>query len=116
MQPLLVRGQDRPHLTRPAPFAPLQTLVSRDTGASALTVLVNQLSPGQRIPAHRHDVEEVLIVTAGTCVVRGADVELTAAAGDAVIVPPGVEHDFHATGSATVIGVLASGQPRIDRC
>ena len=117
VQPILIRGQDRPHAARPEPLPTLQTLVSADTGAQSLTVLVNQLQPGQAVPPHRHDVEEVLIVTAGCCAIRGGDIEFVARAGDAVIVPAGVTHEFRDADEApaTVIGVLASGRPRFDR-
>jgi quercetin dioxygenase-like cupin family protein len=106
----IVRGADRPKAIRPHPLPSLQRLVDRAAGSAAMTVLRNDLVSGQAVPEHSHDVEEILIVTAGAVHVDVAGSAETAAAGDAVIVPPHTAHSFrHASdGPATVFAVLAS--------
>jgi quercetin dioxygenase-like cupin family protein len=113
----VVRSADRPVITREWPLPTIQRLVDAGTGSSALTVLRNDLSQGQQVTPHVHDVEEVLLIVDGTCTVRlGEDDEVQARAGDAVVVPPGCVHGFASpSGPASVIAVLASPDAARDR-
>jgi quercetin dioxygenase-like cupin family protein len=106
----VIRATARPTVVRRAPLPTLQRLVDGDVGACATTILVNQFIAGQRVPDHKHDVEEVIVVTAGQCVVSVADAEGVLATGDAVVVPPGTAHSIRHVGDlpATVIAVLAT--------
>jgi quercetin dioxygenase-like cupin family protein len=106
----VIRAAARPTTVRLEPLPTLQRLVDGDVGASATTILVNQFTAGQRVPDHKHDVEEVIVVTAGQCVVSLADAEEVLAAGDAVVVPPGTAHSIRHVGDlpATVLAVLAT--------
>ncbi len=116
----VIRGADRPVELRAETLPTLQRLVDRSAGSQAFTVLVNIASAGQAVPAHVHDVEEALIVVDGEIRASLDGVEVTAAAGDVVIVPPGIRHAFSHHGRtsdpARVIAVLGSpdvliGQP-----
>jgi quercetin dioxygenase-like cupin family protein len=111
-----VRGSNRPAVVRAEPLPTLQRLVDRDAGSNEVTILVNELSEGQRVPEHVHDVEEVLIVTAGQCSVQVGDETAIVGAGDAVIVRPNTPHGFRHVGttSATIIAVLASPDVQIN--
>jgi quercetin dioxygenase-like cupin family protein len=106
----IARGADHPAAVRPHPLPTLQRLVDRAAGSSAMTVLRNDLVSGQAVPEHSHDVEEVLIVTAGAVEVDIDGAAEVVDAGDAVIVPPHTPHSFrHAHDEpATVFAVLAS--------
>jgi quercetin dioxygenase-like cupin family protein len=101
--------------SRPYPLPLVRRLVDGADGATALTVLMNELRSGERVPDHIHNVEEILMVTAGRCefVVGSSTTEL--AAGDAVIVPPRTVHGFRAVGPqpAAVTAVLASPDPQM---
>lgn len=44
------------------------------------------------VPEHTHEVEEVLLVTAGECTITTEGRPEIARAGDAVIVTPGTRH------------------------
>jgi len=112
----IVRREDRPILDRGPELPTLQRLVDRANGSSAVTVLVNHFARGETVPRHTHDVEEVLLVTAGECTVTVDGRQGTARAGDAVIVEPGAEHSVtHHSGqqSCTVVAVLGSPDVRI---
>jgi quercetin dioxygenase-like cupin family protein len=106
----IARGADRPPAVRPHPLPSLQRLVDRAAGSASMTVLRNDLVSGQAVPEHSHDVEEVLIVTAGAVRVEVAGSAEIVDAGDAVIVPAHTAHSFrHALDEpATVFAVLAS--------
>jgi quercetin dioxygenase-like cupin family protein len=106
----IARGSDRPPVVRPHPLPSLQRLVDRAAGSVSMTVLRNDLVTGQAVPEHSHDVEEILIVTAGAVRVEVGNNAEIVDAGDAVIVPPHTAHSFrHALDEpATVFAVLAS--------
>ena len=106
----VVRGADRPVITRGPGLPTLQRLVDRTCGSAALTVLVNVFTSGEAVPEHTHQVEEVLLVRAGECTVTVAGQPQAARAGDAVIVPPGTRHGIQhrPPERCEVVAVLAS--------
>jgi quercetin dioxygenase-like cupin family protein len=112
-----VRGASRPTVVRAEPMPTLQRLVDRDAGSNEVTILVNELSEGQRVAEHVHDVEEVLIVTSGQCSVQVGDETRIVGTGDAVIVRPNTPHGFRhvgTTSATTIIAVLASPDIQIN--
>src|SRR5579859_394029 len=111
----IVRRDDRPVLVRGPRFPTLQRLVDRANGSDAVTVLVNTFSSGEAVPEHTHEVEEVLLVTAGECTVTVEGRPEAARVGDAVIIPPGSSHTIsHDSGElCQVIAVLASADAQI---
>jgi quercetin dioxygenase-like cupin family protein len=105
----IVRAADRPIVARRPPLPTIQRLVDSDAGAQSTTIIVNKINEGQLVPTHQHDVEEILLVTAGQCLVTVGDDNAVVTAGDAVIIPPGTDHAIrHVNQTADVIGVLAS--------
>ena len=111
----IVRRDDRPVLVRGPQFPTLQRLVNRANGSDAVTVLVNTFTNGEAIPEHTHEVEEVLLVTAGECTVTVDGRPATARTGDAVIIKPGTSHAIsHSSDElCEVIAVLASPDAQI---
>jgi quercetin dioxygenase-like cupin family protein len=59
---------------------------------TVVTVLVNVFTSGEAVPEHTHEVEEVLLVTAGECAITTDGQPEIARVGDAVIVTPGTRH------------------------
>ena len=57
------------------------------------------LRPGQRLPEHTHDHEEVFHVLSGTITVSLDGEETPLAPGDTVMIPSGVSHFSYADGS-----------------
>ena len=111
----IVRRDDRPVLVRGPEFPTLQRLVDRASGSDAMTVLVNTFVGDEAVPEHTHEVEEILLVTAGECTVTVDGRPETAKAGDAVIVKPGTRHaiSHHSDQPCQVIAVLASPDAQI---
>ena len=111
----IVRRKDRPVLVRGARLPTLQRLVDRASGSAAVTVLINAFASDEAVPEHTHEVEEVLLVTAGECTVTVDGRPDIARAGDAVIVPPGTRHAIKHDGDqpCQVIAVLASPDVQI---
>src|SRR5215472_13352119 len=111
----IVRRDDRPVLVRGPGLPTLQRLVDRAGGSEAVTVLVNVFTSGEAVPEHTHEVEEVLLVTAGECTVTIDGRPGIAGTGDAVIVKPGTRHGIshHSDQRCQVIAVLASADAQI---
>ena len=111
----IVRRDDRPVLVRGPGLPTLQRLVDRASGSDAVTVLANVFTNGEAVPEHTHEVEEVLLVTAGECTITTDSRSGIARAGDAVIVTPGTRHTIKHQGDqpCRVIAVLASADAQI---
>lgn len=107
----IVRGADRDRISRVPPLPDIQHLVDASTGARSLAIWRNWLASGQRIPAHRHEMEEVLVLVAGACTVQVGGTSVDLEAGDAVVVPPGTPHAVTHRGSAETVIVAALAHP-----
>ena len=66
-------------------------------GAS-FTFLVEEIAPGNRIPLHRHKIDELLVYLEGRGVVRLGVRRHAVEAGSSVFVPAGVAHGTDNTG------------------
>ncbi len=93
------------NLTRATPFTTKDGSRIRELVHPSQSLARNQslaeatLPVGGATTAHYHPVaEELYLFTAGTGRMRVADEECDVAAGDCVIIPPGVEHKLVNTG------------------
>jgi quercetin dioxygenase-like cupin family protein len=111
----IVRRDDRPVLVRGPHLPTLQRLVDRASGSTAVTVFINTFTNGEAVPEHTHEVEEVLLVTAGECTVTVDGRPEAARTGDAVIIKPGTSHAINHDSDerCEVIAVLASPDAQI---
>jgi quercetin dioxygenase-like cupin family protein len=111
----IVRRDDRPVLLRAPGLPTLQHLVDRASGSDAVTVLINVFTGGEAVPEHTHEVEEVLLVTAGECTVTVDGRPEAVGTGDAVIIKRGTRHaiSHHSGEPCEVIAVLASPDAQI---
>jgi quercetin dioxygenase-like cupin family protein len=69
------------------------------------------LRPGQRLPEHTHDHEEVFHVLSGSITVSLDGEETPLGPGDTVMIPPGVSHFSYADGSlaAAILAMMPVG-------
>lgn len=67
-----------------------------------LSFLEERCAPGDRIPLHRHDVDEVVIVLDGTGAYTLGEEVNPVARGDVVFIPAGVAHGTANTGDAAL--------------
>ncbi len=58
----------------------------------SLTLIVEEIAPGDRIPLHRHQIDELILVEAGEAVVWLGDGATRVGAGAVVFVPAGEAH------------------------
>jgi len=55
-------------------------------------VVVGESHPGQGVPLHRHDCEELIIVHTGRGTYTVGDATVEVGAGEVVVIPSGVPH------------------------
>jgi quercetin dioxygenase-like cupin family protein len=78
-------------------------LVGRwNAGGDGVTSGITEFQPGAGIPLHTHNVDEVVLVLAGTATFQLGDEEFALAAGDATWVAAGVPHRFRNSGTGVL--------------
>jgi len=84
--------------------------VSAGIGASQLCMFEQWVEPGVGAPTHRHAVEEVLTVIAGTAEMWIDEDHFTVTAGQSLLIPAERTHGFRNVGTGTlhIHAVLAS--------
>jgi HTH-type transcriptional repressor of puuD len=70
-----------------------------NSDVAKVTTGMTVLPPGTGIPLHTHNVEESVLILAGSAIAQIGDDELQLSAGDATWVPSGVAHRFANAGS-----------------
>ena len=78
-------------------------LASPDRGARETMCYRTTLSPGQRLPQHTHDHEEVFHVLSGRLTAWLDGSETVVEQGDTVMIPQGVSHFSYTTEDAAEI-------------
>ncbi len=61
-------------------------------GLDTLTAVVGESHPGQGVPLHRHDCDEIIIVHAGRGTYTVGDVTAEVGAGEIVVIPATIPH------------------------
>jgi mannose-6-phosphate isomerase-like protein (cupin superfamily) len=86
-----------------------QTLASHAGGIKSFEVWRQSLGPGAGTPVHRHDCEEVIVVTAGVGVMRYAGTETLCTVGTVLLCQPNELHQIVNTGNEDLqlYGILA---------
>ena len=63
-----------------------------DFGLAHLTVVLGESHPGQGVPLHRHDCEELILVHSGRGTYTVGEATVEAGAGEVVVIPAGAPH------------------------
>ena len=65
-------------------------------------MIFEEIAPGDRVPLHRHPVDEVILVLAGRNRITIGDAQTIAEAGSTVFIPAGVAHGQENVGGDVV--------------
>lgn len=94
----------------------LRRLFFREQSQLGVRFDVWELAPGASEGCHAHDgerpLEEIYYILSGQGLMRIAEDEVVIAPGDAVLVPPGVDHGLFNTGTEPLRLVLLFGEPQ----
>lgn len=80
----------------------MRYLVTPEAGAHALFVAEQVLEPGEAVPPHTHEVEEVLTFLGGTGEASCGEEHHAVGVGVSLVIPPHVVHGFAATGEESL--------------
>ncbi len=108
----VIRSVDLPAF-EPAPGAKLRMLIGAEHGLG-MCLIVAEYPPGAENASHRHPNASAIFVREGRGVFTVGDSELTAEAGDIVVVPANAWHSFRNDGDAWLRVVGADEGPRHD--
>ena len=84
------------------------SLATPSSGASEVSVIRQVMVPGNQNPPHRHDREEVMMLSSGQVTVTAGDQSVTLTSGDLVIIPAEMLHSVANTGSEPAEWVIIS--------
>jgi len=106
MEPnLVLPTEGRPHAALPG--IDHLTLAGGDQGLRGLSVWQQSIDPGEATPPHRHDCEEVVVVTEGSGLLEVDGVQQAFSAPCTLVVPRNAPHQILSTGSAPLRLVAA---------
>ena len=93
-----------------------RTLAGPEHGLRQMEVWSQSVAPQGATPPHRHDCEEVVVVTAGQGVLAMGGREHAFAAGDTVVIPRNADHQILNTGDGplTLIASFAMSPVRVE--
>jgi quercetin dioxygenase-like cupin family protein len=83
------------------PESALRLIVDPD-GRVNMTVIHERIAAGDRIPRHRHDVDEIIVVQGGRGRVHLDGIDTDVAAGSVIFVPAGAVHGTRNIGEEVV--------------
>jgi quercetin dioxygenase-like cupin family protein len=95
---LVLRAADIPPVVRGTGIRTVPLVGRWNAAGDGVTSGITEFAPGAGIPLHTHNVDEVVLVLAGTASFRLGDEEFELAAGDATWVAAGVPHRFRNPG------------------
>lgn len=108
----VIRSTDLPTY-QPAPGAKSQMLIGQDHGLG-MCLIVAEYPPGAETPSHRHPNASAIFVREGRGAFTVENCELTAEAGDIVVVPANAWHSFRNDGDVWLRVVGADEGARHD--
>jgi mannose-6-phosphate isomerase-like protein (cupin superfamily) len=107
----VVYHRDRPLMLSKSGQPALAMVVNHEVGASALSVWVTCHGPGEVVPLHVHDVEEVLTFLEGEGTATVGDKTVAIEPHMSIIVPPQTPHGYANTGEGPLRIVITLADP-----
>jgi mannose-6-phosphate isomerase-like protein (cupin superfamily) len=111
----VVYHRDRPWILSASGHPSLSMVVNREVGTSALSVWLANHEPGEDVPLHLHDVEEVLTFIEGEAEATLGNDTFPVRAGMSIIVPPGTPHGYRNTGTEPLVVIASLASPTAQR-
>jgi quercetin dioxygenase-like cupin family protein len=85
---LVVNHRDRPVILSASGHPSLSMVVNREVGARSMSVWTTFHQPGEVVPLHTHEYEEIITVIAGGAIVTVACESTRVHADMSVVIPP----------------------------
>lgn len=104
---LVVDHRDRPIIHSASGHPSLSMVVNREVGARSMSIWTTFHEPGEVVPLHTHEYEEIITVIAGEAIVTVAGESTPVRADMSVIIPPRTPHGYQNAGDS-ILRMIAS--------
>ena len=111
----IVYHRDRPFINSVSGHPSLSMVVNREVGSQQLSVWITDHAPGEVIPLHFHEFEEVLTFISGDATVTVGDETFEVHGDVSVIVPPRTPHGYTNIGTTPLRIVASLANPDAQR-
>jgi quercetin dioxygenase-like cupin family protein len=103
LTPLAAAGDPDDHRTASTWSGPLVDPVSGEGYVRDLCVILERIAPGERIPLHRHELDEAIVVESGRVELRLGDETRIVEGRSVAFFPAGVAHGARNVGPDDVV-------------
>jgi len=104
---LIVNHRDRPVTLSASGHPSLSMVVNREVGARSMSVWTTFHQPGEVVPLHTHEYEEIITVIAGEAIVTVACESTSVHADMSIVIPPHTPHGYKNSGDG-ILRMIAS--------
>ena len=108
---LVVNHNDRPIVHSASGHPSLSMVVNREVGARSMSVWTTFHEPGEVVPLHTHEYEEIITVIAGEAIVTVAGESVAVRSDMSVIVPPRTPHGYRNSGDGILRMIVSLPDP-----
>jgi quercetin dioxygenase-like cupin family protein len=91
---LVVNHRDRPVIHSDSGHPSLSMVVNREVGARSMSVWVTFHEPGEVVPLHTHESEEIITIIAGEAIVTVAGESIPVHADMSIVIPRRTPHGY----------------------
>src|SRR5262247_802236 len=95
---LVVNHRDRPVVLSGSGHPSLSMVVNREVGARSMSIWTTFHEPGEVVPLHTHEYEEIITVVAGEAIMTVEGEWAPVRADMSVIIPPHTPHGYKNSG------------------
>ena len=104
---LVVNHRDRPVILSSSGHPSLSMVVNREVGARSMSVWTTFHQPGEVVPLHTHEYEEIITIIAGEAVVTVDCERASVHAEMSIVIPAHTPHGYKNTGDG-ILRMIAS--------
>jgi quercetin dioxygenase-like cupin family protein len=104
---LVINHRDRPIIHSASGHPSLSMVVNREVGARSMSVWSAFHEPGEVVPLHTHECEEIITVIAGEAIVTVAGESIPVRADTSIVIPPLTPHGYKNSGNG-ILRLMAS--------
>ena len=95
---LVVNHRDRPIIHSASGHPSLSMVVNREVGAHSMSIWTTYHEPGEVVPLHTHEYEEIITTIAGEAIITVAGESAAVRADMSIIIPPRTPHGYKNAG------------------
>jgi quercetin dioxygenase-like cupin family protein len=104
---LVVDHRNRPVILSASGHPSLSMVVNREVGACSMSVWTTFHQPGEVIPLHTHEYEEIITIIAGEATMTVSGESVLVRSEMSIVIPPRTPHGYKNTGDG-ILRMIAS--------